>query len=57
MHGGVAILNKRSDKFVNFRKPEFEKDDIEAIGATVKSQNQDEILLVTAYIPPEKATK
>ena len=53
-HGGVAILNKRSDKFIILRKPEFEKDDVEAICATVKLQDQDEILLVTAYIPPEK---
>ena len=53
-HGGVAILNKRSDKFVILRKPEFEKDDVEAICATVKLQDQDKILLVTAYIPPEK---
>ena len=36
------------------RKPKFEKDDVEAICATVKLQDQDEVLLVTAYIPPEK---
>ena len=39
------------------RKPKFENDDVEAICATLNSQDQGEILLVTAYIPPKKNPK
>ena len=37
-HGGVAILSKQTDKFIILRKPELEKDEVEAICATVKSE-------------------
>ena len=53
-HGGVAVLNKQTDKFIILRKPELEKDEVEAICATVKSEKQEEFLLITAYVPPEK---
>ena len=50
----MACLYKQSDYFTVQRKNEFEIVHLEALCAEIQIQNNEEILVVVVYIPPNK---